>query len=293
MKYFLPLFCILGIIAFVPRHVLAARMTLENAPTTVAQQQQFYVDVAIDPQGVPINGIQGSVSFSKDTLSFVRAETGTSVINYFIDPPTVHGNTVTFSGIVVGGFNGLIDPFDQTHTSPGSIVRLVFAGIAPGHAVISTSNVIATDNDGKGTIENVSDGSVSLVVSDLVTPSQYTTPDTVPPTLSASVVTDPNLYNGKYTLIFTATDKESGVDHVQLQEGNAPWVTIQSPYLLHDQSRKSILSLRAYDVAGNVTTVTIATQTTSVPVSFMLIMAILAIIITYVIYEKNKNKNVH
>jgi hypothetical protein len=292
MKYFTLLFFILCVSLVAPHTAKAAAMVFGNVPTGVAQQQQFYVDVQIDPQGVSLNGIQAQVTFSSDTLSFVRAETGTSLINYFIDPPTVSGNMVTFSGTIVGGFNGLIDPFNPDKKSPGEMIRLVFAPIAPGIATITTSNVTAADNDGQGTLEKVTDATATIPISTVIAPSIYKTADTTPPEISASVVEDSNLYAGKYVLIFTAIDKESGIDHVELQEGNGPWTTIESPYVLHDQSRNSILSLRAYDVAGNVTTIQIVppglSHSTQV---FLLILLILLVgSILYVIYEKTKHK---
>ncbi len=268
-----------------------ASMVLEHVPATVAQQQQFYVDVALNPNGNDFNGLQGTVSFSDDTLSFVRAETGTSILNYFIETPTALVNTVHFSGIVPGGFKGLVNPFDPTHTMPGTIVRLVFAGKAPGSATITTSYVQATDNDGQGTLETVSDASAMLTVSSTVLPSTYATPDTIPPTIEASVIRDPNLFDDRYTLIFTATDKQSGINHVALQEGDGPWTTINSPYLLQDQTRQSILTVRAYDNAGNMSTITIVPSpvksSAMIIISTIFIILILIFIATaYVIFRK-------
>jgi hypothetical protein len=270
----------------------SARMVLQGAPTAVSQQQQFYVDVAVDAQGTSFNGIQGRVTFSSDTLSFVRAETGTSLVTYFIDPPTANGNTVSFSGIIIGGFDGLINPFDQSHKLPGEIVRLVFVGKAVGNATISTSKVTVTANDGQGTLENVADNNVSLDVSTAVSPSVYATADTVPPTISAVVVHESDLYNGKYALLFTANDKQTGIAYVELREGSGAWNTIQSPYLLQDQSRHSILSLRAHDVAGNVTTITIA-QSASSQSAAAIILILIVLIILYAIHKKTKHPKHH
>jgi hypothetical protein len=291
MKYFLPpLFIVIALL--LPQKVSAADMVLQHLPASVAQQQQFYVDVALDPQNQSYNGIQGSVSFSADTLSLVRAETGSSLVSYFIDPPTAKNDTVTFSGIIVGGFNGLINPFDMTRKSPGEIMRLVFVATSPGAATVTTRNSSATLNDGLGTLQQVADTTASFNVTNAVAPSVYNTADTTPPTISASVVRDPNLYDGRYALLFSTVDKESGIDHVELREGNGPWLTIQSPYLLQDQSRKSILSLRAYDVAGNVTNMNIVP--TAVAQSggvVILILLLILCIILYVIYKKFKNKH--
>jgi hypothetical protein len=293
MKYFLATFFSIVLITAtaLPGVALAQegteQMLVQNAPTTVAQQQQFYVDVAIDTHGMSINGIQGSVTFTDTTLTFVRAETGNSNITLWVDQPTLRGNTLTFSGIIPGGFNGLINPFDASHKLPGVVTRLVFAGKAQGDASISTSHVSVTDNDGQGTLENLADAAAPFIISTDVSPSVYKSADTVPPTLTASVVQEKELFDGQYVLLFTASDKESGIDHVQLKEGDGAWTTIQSPYLLHDQSRKGILLVRAYDVAGNGANVSIAplapSQTSTIAI---ILLALIALIILYGIHKK-------
>ena len=293
MKYF-SITILLGALIFLPVfsvHASGEEMLVEHTPTIVAKEQQFYVDVAIDTHDASINGIQGSVTFSNENLSFIRAETGTSMVTLWVDPPLLNGDMITFSGVIPGGFDGLVDPFDPTHKQPGEIVRLVFEGKSSGTATITTQNVSITDNDGKGTLENLPPVTQTLTVSNNVAPSIYTTADTVPPMLTASVVIDKNLFDGKYTLIFNATDKESGVDHIELKEGDGPWTTIQSPYLLHEQEKRGILILRAYDVAGNVTTLTIAPPPGPLAQTQILIVLVLIIlIILYVIYKKISNR---
>jgi hypothetical protein len=264
------------------------QILLQHVPQSVAQQQQFYIDVAIDTHGTAINGIQGSLSFSGTTLSFVRAETGTSNITLWVDNPTLKGNTIGFSGIIPGGFNGLVNPFDQNRLLPGSIVRLVFVGQNPGSIIITTSHVSVTRNDGSGTLQPLDDTVATAQVSTATAPSLYTTPDTIPPTLTASVISDQNLFNGNQTLLFIATDKESGIARVQVQEGSeGGWNNVDSPYMLHDQLRKGILSIRAYDVAGNVTNFSISPLTTNhSSVIAISILIFIAFIILYVIYKK-------
>lgn len=287
MKKITILFLIIIFVTLSVHRADAASISLAPMPATIAQQQQFYVDVTIDPQGISFNGIQGAVSFSSDTLSFVRAETGSSSITYFIDQPTVKGNTVTFSGIIPGGFDGLINPFDPVHKKPGEVMRLVFVGKAAGTATIGTSHMQIAGNDGQGTLQPVPDQQFHFVVSNTVAPSVYSTPDTVMPVLSASIVSDKDLYDGKYTLVFTAVDKQSGIDHVEIKEGTDAWQTIQSPYVLRDQSRQGILLIRAVDAAGNATLVTInaAPQSSRLVLPILLILFLLSIVL-YVIKKK-------
>jgi hypothetical protein len=286
MKYFFRTIIIIGI-TLIPSMTQAAVITIGHAPLTVAQQQQFYVDVIVDTQGKTINAIQGSIVFSNNNLSFVRAETGSSNITFFITPPTVQGDVITYAGIIPGGFNGLINPFDPQHRGPGEIMRLVFVGKAAGEGqIISTATTVA-DNNGQGTLETVPDQQTFLAISTAIAQATYTTHDTKPPLITASVIQEPDLNNGKYTLIFNAVDKQSGIDHVEVKEGDDIWRVADSPYLLRDQSRKSILSVRAIDVVGNATLVTINPAPQANNPTLPLCIGLLALgIILYVVKKK-------
>jgi hypothetical protein len=264
-------------------------LIFEGIPATVAQQQQFYIDVKIDTHGTSINGIEGRVSFPENILSFVRAETGNSNVTLWVTSPTLSGNSIDFSGVIPGGFDGLIDPFNPETKHPGEIMRLVFVGKISGNALIKTEDVHVTANDGRGTLETISNIEKSVAVSDVVAPSVYTITDTISPTLSAQVITDPNLFDGKFTLVFQSSDKQSGVGYVQVKESDdGEWTTVESPYMLHNQSKRGILSVRAYDVAGNVTTLTVALpfKNTFVIILLVGILVLGASIIVYVTYKK-------
>jgi len=88
-----------------------------------------------------------------------------------------------------------------------------------------------------------------------------------------------DIYGGKYYIIFLTNDKQSGVDHYEILEikpeemiseepklkwyekllgtkSEAPeWTEGEMPYLLKDQSLKSIIKVKAVDKAGNERTV--------------------------------------
>ena len=305
MKYFFKtiflIFVFLFISVFSTPSIVAAQQNmttlLQNAPASVDQQQQFYVDVTLDTAGASINGIQGQVTFSDDMLTFVRAETGSSNITLWVDQPHVSGNTIIFSGVIPGGFSGQIDPFDTSHTGPAQIMRLVFAGKHAGVASIAASQLSVTSNDGTGTLEQVADVTKNISITNNITPSLYTIADTTPPTLTASIVSDQNLFDGRYTLIFSASDKESGIDHVEAKEENSDWVSVESPYVLHNQLKKGILLVRAYDIAGNVATVSLTVPNSSPTLSFTntllaIFLVLVVLCILYVIYKKiKKHKN--
>jgi len=61
--------------------------------------------------------------------------------------------------------------------------------------------------------------------------------------------------DGKYYLVFSTTDKQTGVDHYEISEtknkNKENWQKEENPYLLTDQSLKSFIKVKAVDKARN------------------------------------------
>ena len=62
---------------------------------------------------------------------------------------------------------------------------------------------------------------------------------------------EPTLYDGKYILIFSTTDKGSGIDYYDVKEGSESFSKVTSPYILADQTNSSLITVTAFDRAGN------------------------------------------
>lgn len=85
--------------------------------------------------------------------------------------------------------------------------------------------------------------------------------DSTPPEpFKLEIGKDPSMFDGKYFLSFSATDKSSGIDHYEVFEERkktfgkeiaAKWQRVASPYVLKDQELKSIIRVKAIDRAGN------------------------------------------
>ena len=76
------------------------------------------------------------------------------------------------------------------------------------------------------------------------------------------IVSNPDIFNGKWTLVFLARDNESGIDHFEIREvstswfsrivsRNALWKKTESPYILKDQGLESAIEVKAIDRAHN------------------------------------------
>ena len=284
------------LILFVNNKVNASSLTLVPSSIALNTEEQFYVDVMLDTEGATINGVEGSIIFPQEFLSFVRAEEGKSIVSLWVEKPSTDENGVHFSGIIPNGFNGIIDPFNQNKKLQGLIVRLVFQAKKYGDAKISSSQFYTTLNDGRGTINNIDSSSVKLFIQNILKSSIYETKSDRTPELTAYVTHDPNLFENKYVLIFDAKDTQTGIKEVLIKEGRRDWKTITSPYLLEDQTRHSIISVQAVNYSGASISMSIA----SLPyklfsyrnIYFTLVSIFAILILLYSvkkIYEKYKN----
>jgi len=76
--------------------------------------------------------------------------------------------------------------------------------------------------------------------------------DDIPPeSFEIEINQTPEIFEGKYFIIFSTTDKQTGIDYYEVKEGKKDWKRVESPYLLEDQSLQSIIKVKAIDKAGN------------------------------------------
>ena len=75
---------------------------------------------------------------------------------------------------------------------------------------------------------------------------------TAPESLEIYESNENAIFNGQYFVVFSATDKVSGIDRYDIREGSKLYQNSASPYLLKDQSREKQITVYAYDNAGNV-----------------------------------------
>jgi len=114
------------------------------------------------------------------------------------------------------------------------------------------------------------DGSVAVTQSAPRTPSgeleEELDPQTdhqLPETFTPLVGQNADIFGGKYFVVFSTVDKDSGIDHCEVAESKSKnpredsWVRAESPYLLTDQTLTSYIIVKAVDKAGNYRTETI------------------------------------
>ena len=239
--------------AATPR-VEAAAFSFRTSTAVVHQGQEVHVDILLDPEGETINTVSVTGTLPEH-LVFGGFDDSASIVSFFVDDPKVtsSGNQFTFSGIIPGGFSGLIDPFAPSVRKPGTLMRLIFTGKTPGVGRSDLVGVEAYLNDGEGMRAKVVTGSLNLLVDGLLDWLPIADiPDTTPPLPFTPVVTrDFLLFQNDYVLIFNTKDKESGINHYQVKEGSGVWTRAVSPYVLTDQTLSEDVWVKAVDRAGN------------------------------------------
>jgi hypothetical protein len=111
-------------------------------------------------------------------------------------------------------------------------------------------------NDGLGTKASVTaeDAMFGILPSPTLLENSWLTQvqaDTIPPdAFAVQIESTRGVFGGRYYLVFSTVDKQSGLDHFEIFERGA-WKRVTSPYQLKDQFLPDALQLRAIDKAGN------------------------------------------
>jgi len=238
-------------------HMAEASVIGTNAvPRYISLGEGVTVNLLLQPEEIAINAIEGVISFTPDILKFVRIRTAGSILGPWIKMPRLrNGDTISFAGIIPNGFGGFINPFNGAKQA-GLLLRVTFIGNKIGDGFIYLSDMQVGRNDGDGTLEEPKYSRV-IPITVRAKNVEWQEPkiiDTDIPDITAYIIQDPNIFNGEWTLIFYVSDKTSEIDRITVREGGTGWITTQSPYKLRDQTRRSLVTVRAYDTAGNMHT---------------------------------------
>ncbi len=240
----------------------ASQIYLSSTSTSVHAGERIAVRVYLETEGDNINAVEGHLNYSSSMLAVDSIFFGNSILSFWPESPhKASDGVVSFSGVAPGGYNS---------SSKGLLFTVVFKARAEGAAELSLSNMLALLDDGQGTKSNLSIKNTSLAISkanptvpesesskSLSVESTVLEDTEAPETFIPLIGKNPDIFNGKSFLVFTTTDKQSGVDHYEVQEArynivfDKSWAIVTSPHLLSDQNLHSYVYVRAYDKAGN------------------------------------------
>jgi hypothetical protein len=284
-----------------------------------------------------VNAIESGLKFPPELLAFKDFATGESMISLWIEKPdSAQAESVNaagelkFTGGIPGGYCGKIpgDPGDSDMLGE-AIFEVKLGALAAALSQSAQINFLDSSqillNDGLGTPARSSFKGANLILSDksAVNSKDWQSrldSDRIPPeSFTIELTRDPALFDGKYYVIFSTTDKQTGVDHYEAREIKMPerikwwesiaakifkpseqkWQTAIMPYLLKDQSLRSTIQVKAIDKAGNETLVeyipspTIAAGQINLNVKYIIfaLSLILIIFLLIIIAKTKKQKN--
>lgn len=272
-----------GFFAF-SNQIFAATITFDIPPYPVGVGDEFTLPLYIESNDESINAISGQLIFSDERLTIERIETANSIVTAWVEEPYVSGNAVIFSGIMPGGFKDVVDPITLKH-SPANLFSLVIKVKKSGSSDISFSDIHVYKNDGLGTEVAVVAKKPELNLESVGSKREQKIIDNNQPEPFTPLITsDKDIYNGQYIVVFSTTDKESGIDHYEVREGLGRWIRTTSPYLLTDQTLRSVVRVKAVDLAGNYR-IGIVGNPTLFPFSVFIIPGFLILLVLFILWR--------
>jgi len=272
--------------ALFPFSVFSAMVFVESTRSTVSVGDTFVVVVKINTEGVSLNTVEGDVAIQNSSGNVRVEEFSLANSSFSLWPRTpslsVGGDTVAFVAGVPGGMS----------IEGATLFKIVVEAERPGLITINPQNISVFANDGKGTrvpvktaplivnIESKKDGAPvnddwsTLVSADVLPPEDF----------SIIFGQEASLFEGKKFVFFSAVDGQSGMDYYEVSENGSPAVRSGSTYVLKNQNDPVILSIVAYDKAGNKKTANYPEQTNSLPWASIIIVVLFVIVL--VLYRR-------
>jgi len=247
----------------------ATVLYLDSSSGQYHQGETFIVEARIDTEGECINTVKGDLSFSQDILEAIDFSQGNSILNLWLKPPEINQDMglVSFIGGIPGGYCGRLAGDSGLSNLLGKIIfnvkRVNGGQISAKIEFLDSSQVLL--NDGFGTPAKLTLEGMALkilAVKGEIPESEWEKElkeDAISPEpFNIEINKDSSVFEGKYFITFSTTDKQTGIDYYEIKEippiwklKIAKWQEAESPYLLKDQSLRSIIKVKAVDKAGN------------------------------------------
>ena len=241
----------------------AAMLYLDPASGDYGAGDTFVVNIRLDNENECINVADVKTRFPTDLLRVSDFSKGGSILTLWVEEPTIDNTKgiVSFSGGIPAGYCGRIQGDPGLSNILGKIIFEVPPEIKnnaePKTArveILPDSRVLLNDGLGSSAKTTVSSAEFSISPSVSVLKSEWLgqlqKDQILPESFKVILQKNNEVFDGKYYLIFSTVDKQSGLDYFEVfEKGN--WRRAESPYLLLDQSLLGEIKVRAVDKAGN------------------------------------------
>ena len=258
--------------------VSAATLSIDPSHGSFGPGDMFVMTVRIDTATDEcINAADIEVAFPNDLVKVTAVSKGESLMTLWTDGPSIENEKgrVTWSGGIPGGYCGRVLGDPGKTNILGKVVFNVLpvkadsVELSMRFSFGSSTKVLLNDGFGSVAPLSVHGADLTRVLRSSGVKNEWVDivrADTTPPDqFDVSIHHDSSTLDGKYFIIFSTVDKQSGVDHFEVMEDDparigyvrgknekAHFAPAASPYVLVDQSLKSRVTVRAIDNAGNI-----------------------------------------
>jgi hypothetical protein len=172
--FFVVVSLIIGVAFFIsPATASAATLFATTPKTNYSVGETIPVTIYVSAGGQAINAVEGRVSFPSDKLSGVSVSKSGSIVNLWVQEPSVS----SFTGVILNpGYSG----------SRGRIVTVNLRARAPGEATISLGSASVLANDGLGTNVLTGASGVKVTIGTAAAEQEAEPVDSVPGLLAIS-----------------------------------------------------------------------------------------------------------
>jgi hypothetical protein len=247
-------FCILVFTFCVFDSAIAAVLYFSPDKGNYNVNDVFKVDLMLDTEKKSVNAGEITVLFDPQKLSLEDISKGNSVFTIWVKQIEYSNEAgkIYILGGVPDGFSG-----------DNKIISIFFRATESGKAAISASgDSKILLNDGFGTSAKITGQAAEINIKEqqdtLASGSavnqwrdELEKDNTAPNHFTVKIERNSSMFDGKYFIVFSATDGQSGIDYYEIKEGNSDWKIGESPYLLSDQNLTQEIYVRAVDKAGN------------------------------------------
>ncbi len=246
---FTKLFSILAIF-LLPVFSHAITLEVQKPVDEINSGDVVVLNVYLNSDEKEINSVEGKIKI-EGNYEIKSLSTAGSIFELWPNRPSYNKGEIEF----VGG---------STAGVYGSSLKMFSIAIEPksaGSLKFSNFETNAFLNDGKGTSVAVSNSSKQISVGPKVGEKNelvdiILNDKKIPNDFKIEIGRDTNLFDGKLFASFNTSDDDSGINRYEIVEDDFPSIRTGNTYVLRNQEKTKLLTVKAIDNAGNIRVVT-------------------------------------
>ncbi|MDX1535442.1 MAG: hypothetical protein R3346_01640 [Candidatus Spechtbacterales bacterium] len=259
--------------------VNAASLYIDPSGASFSKDDTFTAKIRLNTDSEEcINAAEIRIDYPENLINVIDVSDGESIFTLWVEEPKINKDEgfVSFAGGIPGGYCGRIpgDP-GLTNVIATLILQPNINADEPVNIPISfteNGNTVLL-NDGRGTEASLELYGAEFSIQGTLVEGRgewfdlLDEDNTAPESFTIELTKNNQVFDGKYYIAFSTTDKGSGIDHYEVLEkqidddflarlfwftrDDQEWRPAESPYVLRDQDLNSVISVKAVDNAGN------------------------------------------